>query len=119
MRAESGNAISTENPSFDVGAAGGCGTAGPEPSPADFVCVPMGSLVMAGGSQAHRVAEEVLPDLIGCMFRSGIIASQIFYGIGHNMTRSGQAREAIAAAPWNASGTVARLRALGIPYPSC
>jgi hypothetical protein len=72
-RAESGNAISKENPSLVAGAAGGCGSASfgwPEPlATADFVCAPIGSFVTTGGSQAGRVARTVLQDLIGCIIR--------------------------------------------------
>jgi hypothetical protein len=80
MRAESGNAISNENPNFDVGSAGGDGwtsLAWPDSAlsaPAhcsfvrdDFVSVPIASLVIVGGSQARRAPTVVLPDFIGCI----------------------------------------------------
>jgi hypothetical protein len=54
-RAERGNAISTENPSFDEGADGGCGcaicSALSAASPADFVSSPMANFMMAGAFQ--------------------------------------------------------------------
>ena len=87
-RADRGNAISKENPSFVVGAAGGCGQAScgwPEPvvsdpvlrpcSRASFVSVPIANFVTAGGSQVQRGPRMVLLELIGRIIRPGTIKS--------------------------------------------
>jgi hypothetical protein len=74
-RAESGNAISIENPSFVLGTAGGagCATPGrPDMLPlvlADFVSAPIGNFVTVGAFQARRVAIPGLPDSVDCIIR--------------------------------------------------
>jgi hypothetical protein len=70
-REDNGNAHSKENPSFVAGAAGGCGSAGPEPDDGaafrggDFVSRPIASTVSAGVFHARRFARP--SDFIGCI----------------------------------------------------
>jgi hypothetical protein len=94
VRAERGNAISKENPNLVAGAAGGGGSAmfaGPGPElcdpvfrpllPADFVSVPIANCVTAGRSQARRVPETALLDLIGRIIRlRKITATNLLWG---------------------------------------
>jgi hypothetical protein len=87
MRAERGNAISKENPSFVAGVAGGCGSVNfPMGCPlvrADFVLSRMATVVTVGGCQARRVPRTVVRDIFGRMSASG--STQAFYGIGSGM----------------------------------
>jgi hypothetical protein len=70
-REDNGNAHSKENPSFEAGATGGCGSAGLEPHDCaalrggDFVSRPIASTVNAGGRHARRFARP--SDLVGCI----------------------------------------------------
>jgi hypothetical protein len=88
VRAERGNAISSENPSFIAGAVGSGGLALGAPkacesaisgfSRRDFVSVPIGNLVRTGGSQARLVRTTVRLDPVGCIVASGTIAPTSF-----------------------------------------
>ena len=57
VRADRGSDISKENPSFEAGAAGGCGSMAGLALPAAFVSVPIATRVTAGGCQAQRAAD--------------------------------------------------------------
>jgi len=62
-----------ENPSFEAGAAGGCGSVWLEPDDCvalrgdDFVSRPIASTVSAGARHARRIAMPVPSDFVGCM----------------------------------------------------
>jgi hypothetical protein len=92
-RAESGKAISIENPSFVAGSAGGegcaiCGEPAPCPvTPRDHVSALIASLLTAGRSQALRVPTVVVSDFIGCIVISALDGRQTFYGMGSGMAR--------------------------------
>jgi hypothetical protein len=89
MRAERGNAISKEKPSFVAGVAGGCGSVNfPMACPpvrADFVLSRMATVVTVGDFQARRVASTVPRDNFARMPASA--STQAFYGIGFGMAR--------------------------------
>jgi hypothetical protein len=109
VRAERGNAISSENPSFIAGAAGSGGLALGAPkdcksaicgfSRRDFVSVPIGNLVKTGGSQARLFRTTVRLDPVDCIVASGTISAGKLYGIESGVTRpAGGSRRSAAPA---------------------
>ena len=89
-RAESGSAISKENPSLVVGDVGGCGSSKAGFFPlfeADLVSAPIGTFVTTGGSQAHCASAAFLSALIGAIAASQRLSPYAFYGISMTMAR--------------------------------
>jgi hypothetical protein len=100
VRADKGNAISKEKPSFVDGAAGGSGATGLRSSDksrevvalslrrSDFVAVAIDSFVTVGGTQGRRSPATVVGDLtdriVGLQNHR---CPQAFYGVGSDKTR--------------------------------
>jgi hypothetical protein len=100
VRADSGNAISKEKPSFVDGAAGGCGATGFCSSDesreaagllplrrSDRVAVAIDSFVTVGGSQGRfpaTVVGDLTDRIVGLQNHR---CPQAFYGVGSDKTR--------------------------------
>jgi hypothetical protein len=90
VRAESGNAISRENPSLVEGAAGGSGWVNSGWVPRDnFVSVPIAKVVTTGRFQVRRDPRMVLLAPIGRIvgLRNNQVTSLLWAQVPHGKTR--------------------------------